>query len=97
MGHSVSLSHDLGPDGRDGGASSVVCRTAQRTLDTYPAFISATAVLNIMVVFLYWRLYFIDPALVNGDNTPCVVSGILPTPDRTCDHFDRGAVYFPRL
>ena len=38
--------------------------------DTYPAFISATAVLNIMVVFLYWRLYFIDPALVNGDNTP---------------------------
>ncbi|NDI07070.1 MAG: hypothetical protein EBY58_12615, partial [Rhodobacteraceae bacterium] len=24
--------------------------------DTYPAFISATAVLNIMVVFLYWRL-----------------------------------------
>ena len=38
--------------------------------DTYPAFISATAVLNIMVVFLYWRLYFIDPALVNGENTP---------------------------
>jgi hypothetical protein len=29
-----------------------------------------TAVLNIMVVFLYWRLYFIDPKLVNGDNTP---------------------------
>ena len=23
-----------------------------------------------MVVFLYWRLYSIDPALVNGDNTP---------------------------
>ena len=38
--------------------------------DSYPAFISATAVLNIMVVFLYWRLFFIDPALVNGDNTP---------------------------
>ena len=37
---------------------------------TYSAFVSATAVLNIMVVFLYWRLYFIDPALVNGDNTP---------------------------
>jgi len=36
----------------------------------YPAFISATAVLNTMVVFLYWRLYFIDPALVNGENTP---------------------------
>lgn len=38
--------------------------------NSYPAFISAAAVLNIMVVFLYWRLYFIDPALVNGDNTP---------------------------
>ena len=37
--------------------------------DIYPAFISATAVLNIMVVFLYWRLYFINPALVKGDNT----------------------------
>ena len=37
---------------------------------SYPAFITGTAVLNIMVVFLYWRLYFIDPKLVNGDNTP---------------------------
>jgi len=37
---------------------------------SYPAFITGTAVLNIMVVFLYWRLYFIDPSLVNGDNTP---------------------------
>ncbi|SLN69811.1 FAR-17a/AIG1-like protein [Pseudoruegeria aquimaris] len=25
-----------------------------------------TAVANALVVFLYWRLYFIDPALVNG-------------------------------
>ena len=38
--------------------------------DIYPAFISATAVSNIMVVFLYWCLYFINPAEVNGDNTP---------------------------
>lgn len=29
------------------------------------AFVSATAVLNAMVVFLYWKLYFIDPSLVN--------------------------------
>lgn len=27
-----------------------------------------TAVLNVMVVFLYWRLYFTDPSLVNGGN-----------------------------
>lgn len=38
---------------------------------SYPAaFVTATAVLNIMVMFLYWRLYFIDPKLVNGENTP---------------------------
>ena len=29
------------------------------------AFVSATAVLNSMVIFLYWKLYFIDPSLVN--------------------------------
>ena len=34
------------------------------------ALISASAVLNIMVMFLYWRLFFIDPKLVNGDGTP---------------------------
>lgn len=40
------------------------------TAMTYHGFIAGTAVLNIMVMFLYWRLYFIDPRLVNGDNTP---------------------------
>jgi len=29
------------------------------------AFVSAISVLNAMVVFLYWKLYFIDPSLVN--------------------------------
>jgi len=38
--------------------------------DGHLPLISASAVLNIMVVFLYWRLYFIDPKLVNGDNAP---------------------------
>jgi hypothetical protein len=33
-------------------------------------FITGTAVLNVMVMFLYWRLYFIDPKLVNGENVP---------------------------
>jgi hypothetical protein len=28
------------------------------------------AVLNAMVVFLYWRLYFEDSSLVNGGNPP---------------------------
>ena len=29
------------------------------------AIVSATAVLNAMVIFLYWKLYLIDPSLVN--------------------------------
>ena len=33
--------------------------------ESYLPFVSATAVLNAMVVFLYWKLYFIDPNLVN--------------------------------
>lgn len=33
--------------------------------EAYHAFVSAVAVLNAMVVFLYWKLYFIDPSLVN--------------------------------
>mgnify|MGYP003840182271 CR=1 FL=1 len=33
--------------------------------EAYLAFVSAVAVLNAMVVFLYWKLYFIDPGLVN--------------------------------
>lgn len=33
-------------------------------------FIAASAVLNIMVMYLYWKLYFTDPSLVNGENSP---------------------------
>lgn len=32
--------------------------------------LSVLAILNVLVVFSYWRLFFIDPGLVNGDNTP---------------------------
>ncbi len=32
--------------------------------------IAATAVLNIMVMYLYWKLFFTDPTLVNGENSP---------------------------
>jgi len=35
------------------------------------ALSSSVAVLNAMVVFLYWKLYFVDPSLVNG-NGPIV-------------------------
>ncbi|MBZ0128578.1 MAG: androgen-induced gene 1 family protein [Rhodobacteraceae bacterium] len=33
----------------------------------FNAIVSATAVLEVMVVFLYWKLWFTDPALVNSD------------------------------
>ena len=33
--------------------------------ESYLPFVSSTAVLNAMVVFLYWKLYFIDPNLIN--------------------------------
>ena len=32
--------------------------------------LSVLAIINALVVFSYWRLFFIDPALVNGDATP---------------------------
>ena len=32
--------------------------------------LSVLAVINVLVVFSYWQLFFIDPALVNGDNSP---------------------------
>lgn len=31
-------------------------------------YVSVTAVINMIVVVSYWRLYFRDPTLVNGDN-----------------------------
>ena len=33
-------------------------------------FTTMAVVVNLLVVFLYWRLYFIDPKLVNGDGIP---------------------------
>src|SRR6056300_1421074 len=47
-------------------SSYLLYRSKRNNLpETYRAFVSAAAVLNAMVVFLYWKLYFIDPSLVN--------------------------------
>ena len=47
-------------------SSYLLYRSKRNNLpETYSAFVSAVAVLNAMVVFLYWKLYFIDPSLVN--------------------------------
>ena len=39
----------------------------QRDVRNHHRTASVAAVVNVMVVFLYWRLFFEDPALVNGN------------------------------
>jgi len=50
-------------------ASRVLAFSEHRSERRWDAVIAATAVLNAMVVFLYWRLFFADPASVtrNGE------------------------------
>ncbi|NSX56678.1 hypothetical protein [Parasulfitobacter algicola] len=48
-------------------ASRMIAVMEDRSDMRWDAMVTITAVLNGMVVFLYWRLYFIDPALVNSD------------------------------
>ena len=46
-------------------------RVRMRGVDScYHGFTTMAVVVNLLVVFLYWRLYFIDPKLVNGDGIP---------------------------
>ena len=40
-------------------------QTLTEQTEKYFAAVSSVCVLNVLVVFLYWRLYFIDPKLVN--------------------------------
>lgn len=50
-------------------ASRVLAYSERRSDHRWDPIIAATAVLNAMVVFLYWRLFFADPASVtrNGE------------------------------
>lgn len=48
-------------------ASRVLAYSEGRSDRRWDAVISATAVINAMVVFLYWRLYFADPTSVTRD------------------------------
>jgi len=41
-------------------------RSLGSTTQEWNALISASVVLGLIVVFMYWRLYFIDPSLVNS-------------------------------
>lgn len=49
----------------------MLARSYNLTAKRFDGFVSMVIVLNILVVFLYWRLYFEDPALVNA-NGPIV-------------------------
>lgn len=48
-------------------ASRMLALSEHRTSRPHQVTAMCAAVLNVMVVFLYWRLYFTDPALVNGN------------------------------
>jgi len=48
-------------------ASRLLAVSEHRSSLRWDKTIMCTAVLNAMVVFMYWRLFFIDPTLVNGN------------------------------
>ncbi len=48
-------------------ASRMIALMEGRSERRWDAFVSMVAVINTMVVFLYWRLYFADPASVTSD------------------------------
>ena len=48
-------------------ASRMLALTEHRITRRHEVTAMCAAVLNVMVVFLYWRLYFTDPNLVNND------------------------------
>lgn len=47
-------------------ASRMLAITERRSTLAWPRMVMVTAVVNGLVVFLYWRLWFQDPALVNA-------------------------------
>lgn len=48
-------------------ASRMMALVEGRSENRWDGFVCATAVINAMVVFLYWRLYFADPTSVTPD------------------------------
>ena len=48
-------------------ASRMMALTEGRSTRRWDGFVGATAVINAMVVFLYWRLFFADPTSVSRD------------------------------
>jgi len=48
-------------------ASRMMALEEHRSARRWDGFVAMTAVINTMVVFLYWRLFFADPASVTSD------------------------------
>lgn len=48
-------------------ASRMMALTEGRSTRRWDGFVAATAVVNAMVVFMYWRLFFADPNSVSSD------------------------------
>lgn len=48
-------------------ASRMIAREEGRTTRRFDGIVSMTSVINAMVVFLYWRLFFADPTSVTSD------------------------------
>lgn len=51
-------------------ASRMIALMEGRSTRDWPAVVAVTATLNAMVVYLYWSLWFKDPALVQGNGAP---------------------------
>ena len=51
-------------------ASRMMALVERRSENDWPALVAVTAVLNFMVVFLYWRLYLANPDSVTGSGGP---------------------------
>lgn len=51
-------------------ASRMMALVEHRSENDWPALVAVTAVLNFMVVFLYWRLYLANPDSVTGSGGP---------------------------
>ena len=50
-------------------ASRMMALEEMRSTKRWDGFVAMTAVINTMVVFLYWRLYFADPTSVTQDGS----------------------------
>ena len=75
-------------------ASRMLALTEWRSDLAWPRLVAVTAIVNGLVVFLYWRLWFQDPALVNaGEPLPMWVSLYLHGIGAALQWFDALVIY----